>query len=77
MPTVMRAYQDECETVIDMAESVLMASIRSGDVTSAKWYLERKRADTFAPRPNAKENEKAKKAMKDMSDAELLAIAEG
>ena len=41
-PTVLQAYQDECEAVTDMAESVLIKSIREGDSADAKWWLSRK-----------------------------------
>ena len=42
MPTVQQAYQDECESVLDMAEGVLMKGIKGGDTADAKWYLSRK-----------------------------------
>ena len=53
-PTVRRAYEDECETVGDFAESVLIQNIKLAfqvqakekvpvDTSDAKWYLERKR----------------------------------
>ena len=42
MPTVAAAYADECETVLDMAESVLLKNIKEGDSADAKWYLSRK-----------------------------------
>jgi hypothetical protein len=45
--TVQAAYQDECETVNDLAESTLLKSIRDGDVASAKWWLTKKRKPTF------------------------------
>ena len=41
-PTVAKAYRDECERVIDMAEGVVLAGIKDGDLPSAKWYLARK-----------------------------------
>lgn len=46
-PTIQQAYQDECETVSDMAESTLIKSMQEGDVSSAKWWLARKRRITF------------------------------
>lgn len=42
MPTVGEAYGNECETVLDMAESVLLKNIKDGDSADAKWYLSRK-----------------------------------
>jgi hypothetical protein len=41
-PTVKAAYDDECEKVLDMAESVLLKNIEAGDSADAKWYLSRK-----------------------------------
>ena len=46
-PTVRQAYDDECETVCDVAESTLIQSIKDGDVSSAKWWLTKKRKPTF------------------------------
>lgn len=49
-PTVLSAYQNECETVKDMAESKLIASMNEGDIESIKWYLARKAKDRgYAP----------------------------
>ena len=45
--TVQEAYQDECETINDKAESTLIKSIEDGDVSSAKWWLTKKRKPTF------------------------------
>ena len=45
MPTVKQVYDDECETVIDMAESTVIQSIRDKDVSTAKWYLKHKAKD--------------------------------
>lgn len=42
MPTVKEAYDSESETVLDMAESVLLKNIKEGDSADAKWYLSRK-----------------------------------
>jgi len=74
MPTVRQAYQDECETAIDMAESILMKSIQEGDVQSAKWYLERKRKEAYSLKAELKLNTRN---LQEMSDDELLAIIEG
>lgn len=45
--TVQEAYQDECERVDDIAESTLINAIEGGDVASAKWWLSKKRKQTF------------------------------
>ena len=41
-PTVKQAYQDECERINDMAQSILMKSIKDGNTQDAKWWLSRK-----------------------------------
>lgn len=41
-PTVKAAYDNECEKVLDLAESVLLKNIEQGDSADAKWYLSRK-----------------------------------
>lgn len=41
-PTIQAAYQNECESVLDMAESVIFNSIQNKDSRDAKWYLTRK-----------------------------------
>jgi len=41
-PTVKRAYDAECEAMLDLAESKLLASIKDGDTADAKWYLTKK-----------------------------------
>ena len=38
-PTVRRAYEQERERVIDMAEDQVISAIERGDVGTAKWYL--------------------------------------
>ena len=45
--TVQEAYNDECERVSDIAESVLIQSMEGGDVASAKWWLSKKRKRQF------------------------------
>lgn len=40
--TIKQAYDNECERVTDLAESVLIKSIKSGDSADAKWWLTRK-----------------------------------
>lgn len=49
-PTIKQAYDDECEAVADMAESVLIQSIKAGDTADAKWYLSRIRRGKYAER---------------------------
>jgi len=46
-PTVRQAYDDECESINDLAESTLIKSIQDGDTASAKWWLSKKRKPTF------------------------------
>ncbi len=46
-PTVAQAYQDECERINDMAQSILMKSIKDGNTQDAKWWLSRKRKQEF------------------------------
>lgn len=41
-PTVKQAYDDECEGMLDLSETVILSSIKSGDSGDAKWYLSRK-----------------------------------
>jgi hypothetical protein len=41
-PTLTELYNDECESVLDMAESVLIKSIQGGDTQDAKWLLSKK-----------------------------------
>ena len=49
-PTIKAAYDDECESVSDFAESVIIQSIKSGDTQDAKWWLTRKRKEVFSER---------------------------
>ena len=42
MPTVAQAYADECEAVLDLAESKLIMSIKDGNTQDAKWLLSKK-----------------------------------
>ena len=46
-PTILAAYQNECETVSDVAQSILMTSIKDGNTQDAKWWLARKRREEF------------------------------
>ena len=43
--TVAQAYEDECAKVVDLAESVVINSIKDKDVQTAKWYLSMKGAE--------------------------------
>lgn len=38
-PTIKQAYDDECEKVLDAAESVIIKKITEEDEQTAKWYL--------------------------------------
>ena len=59
-PTVAKAYADECESVGDLAESVVFRNIQlaskqqkdgeSADTADAKWYLSRVRRGKYATR---------------------------
>lgn len=49
-PTVKAAYDAECESVSDLAESVIIQSIKGGDTQDAKWWLSRIRRGKFAER---------------------------
>lgn len=40
--SVKAAYDEECESVIDTAESVVIKSFQSGETSDARWYLSRK-----------------------------------
>ena len=41
-PSLLEAYNDETEKVLDVAESVLIKSIQNGDTQDAKWLLSKK-----------------------------------
>lgn len=41
-PTIKQAYDDECERVLDAAESVVIKKITEEDEQTAKWYLKMK-----------------------------------
>ncbi len=44
-PKIAEAYRNECERVLDLAESTVLKAIRDGDVSTAKWYLTTKGKD--------------------------------
>lgn len=46
-PTVRQAYEDECAGIDDLAESTVIKAIRDGDISTAKWWLEKRRRDRF------------------------------
>lgn len=39
LATVKQAYDDEVETTLDAAESVILSDIQNKEVQTAKWYL--------------------------------------
>jgi hypothetical protein len=41
-PTVQRAYDDEAEKVLDLAETKVIEAINTGDMGTARWYLSTK-----------------------------------
>jgi hypothetical protein len=41
-PTVLQAYEDECERVTDLAETMLIKSIQGGDLSAVRYYLSTK-----------------------------------
>lgn len=53
VPELATMYEDEAETVDDMAESVVIKAIQRGDIASAKWWLERRRRAQFTTRVEA------------------------
>ena len=38
-PEALKAFQDEREGILDMAEATILTAIKSGDTGSAKWLL--------------------------------------
>jgi len=43
--TVKEAYDDECERVVDKAESQVVKAIEDGDMITVRWYLSTKGKD--------------------------------
>ena len=41
-PTVQRAYQDECESILDLAEAKVISAIKDGDSQMIRYYLSTK-----------------------------------
>lgn len=48
-PTIRQAYEDECASIDDMAETKVIQAIKDGDAGMAKWWLEKRRRDKFGP----------------------------
>lgn len=46
-PTIKQVYDDECAGIDDLAESTVIKAIRDGDVSTAKWWLGKKRKSVF------------------------------
>lgn len=44
-PTVQRAYQDECESILDLAEAKVISAIKDGDSQMIRYYLSTKGKD--------------------------------
>ena len=43
-----RLFEDEANKIDDMAESVVIKAMQDGDVSVAKWWLERRRRGKYA-----------------------------
>ena len=41
-PEAQECYDDECDTVLDIAEVVIIDAIKNKDVNTARWYLQTK-----------------------------------
>lgn len=39
---IRQAYENECDKILDMAESVVLGAIKEKDVRTTMWYLENK-----------------------------------
>lgn len=48
--TLTRLMENEANTVDDMAESVVIKDIQSGDTKAAQWWLERRRRGKYSTR---------------------------
>lgn len=46
-PAVREAYDEECERMNDLAQGILLKSIKEGNTQDAKWWLARKRKGEF------------------------------
>ena len=47
-PTLTRLFEDEASMIDDMAESVVIKAMQEGDISAAKWWLERRRRGKYA-----------------------------
>ena len=73
-PTVVQAYEDECQRINDMAQSVLMKSIKDGNTQDAKWWLSKKRKVEFG---DALDVNLRNFDMSQLDDAQLERLAKG
>lgn len=52
MPTVKAAYDAEVESLLDLAESNIVQSLKLGDISTSKWYLSQKaKKRGYGPQP--------------------------
>lgn len=49
-PTLTQMVENEAHKVDDMAESVIITAIKEKDIQTAKWWLERRKRETFSTR---------------------------
>lgn len=49
-PKLSQMFEDECNGVDDLAESVVIKAMQEGDIGAAKWWLERRRRGKYATR---------------------------
>lgn len=49
-PKLSQMFENEANTIDDLAESVVIKSMQEGDVGTAKWWLERRRRGKYATR---------------------------
>ncbi len=47
-PRLSQLFEDEASMIDDMAESVVIKAMQEGDVSVAKWWLERRRRGKYA-----------------------------
>lgn len=73
-PTIKRAYDDECEKLLDAAESVIVGDIvDEKDTQTAKWYLKMK----GSRRGYAQRRETVKIDLSQLTEEQLERIAGG
>jgi len=74
LPTVNQAYQNECERVLDIAESTIIdAMIQDKDVQTAKWYAMQKGRG----RGYGEQRTVANIDLANLSDSQLERLAKG